>query len=85
MECLAQVSRNIAKRQPNQLGRGLIGWEMPPRLNDLAHPRVHTLNRIGRIEVEVGLPPISHQRKLRDTCAPRGGFAMRLPHSSPRP
>ena len=46
----APVCGNVLQRHPDQLGGGLITREVASGFDDLTQPRIHALDRIGRID-----------------------------------
>ena len=58
---------DIAQRQPDQFRGGLVGREMAARFDDLAHPRVDALERIGRVD---HAPNLGRKREERNHLGP---------------
>lgn len=66
---------DIAERQPEKLGGGLVGWKVAAGLQDLPQPGMHAFQRIRRIE---HLPYVGWEGEERDDVRP-GAAAALLP------
>ncbi len=67
--CSAPVGRDVAQRQPDQLGGRIVAGEMPARLDDLAQLAMQALDGVG------GVDHAAHRRREREE----------LDHTVPRP
>lgn len=84
--CTPPVGRDVAQRQPDQLGSRVVAREVTSRLDDLAQPRVDALDGVGRVDHPAngrcereerdhpipGPAPSGHHR--RELAAPGPGF-----------
>jgi hypothetical protein len=50
LRCSSPVGRDVAQRQPQQLGGGIVTGKVPTRLDDLAQPAVQTLDGVARVD-----------------------------------
>ena len=48
--CSPPVLGDVAQGQPDQLGGRIVAGEVSSGLDDLAQPRIHAFNRIGRVD-----------------------------------
>src|ERR1700681_1876038 len=64
---IAPTGGDVSQGEPYQFVRRVVGREMAACLDDLAHPRVHALDRVGGVDHP---PDLRRERKERDHLVP---------------